>query len=455
MAGTVAAMSNLRKIYLMAGVSVEALPGLTLTFFLLLPTIATAQTPSESLRSAWDTALRVDHQVQAAQRNTESADRSIAAARASRFPSITAQATYTALDNTPEAIFQLPLGALGLSTIRQPIANERFVLSNVTVSLPVFTSGQTQAVIQAASAAHNATKGDENRTVLDVKLRVAETYIGVLRTQRALQVAQSNVISLRSLAADVQNAYDEGIVPKNDLLAAQVALADARQREIQASNNLDIARAAYNRLLGRPLTDPLALEEISPEPPVADLQIVTQQALRTRPELAALSEQAEAFRKQASSLRAAQLPQVAVSGGNVFIQNDILVHQSVWSASVGVRWEFFDGGVKRSQAGAFDQKAESLREQRSDALSAVELEVRQAWLETQEADKRIGVTQETLAQAEENLKVSRDRYTEGVGTNTETLDAEALRVRSFSNYYDAMYDAVLARMHLHRAIGDL
>ena len=415
----------------------------------------TAQTRAENLQSAWDTALRVDHQVQSARRITESANRSVAAAKDTRLPTITVQTSYSVLDNTPEAIFQLPLGTSPGATIRQPIGNDKFVLSNVSVNLPVFTSGRIRDGIGAASAARNAARDDEGRTVLDVKLEVAEAYIAVLRAQRALEVTQSNVVSLRSFAADVQNVYDEGIAPKNDLLAAQVALADARQREIQKSNIVDIARASYNRLLGRPLTDPVVLEEIASEVPQADLQVVTQQAFRARPELAALSEQAEAFRKQASSVRAAQLPQLGVTAGNFFIQNDFLAHQSVWSASIGVRWELFDGGVRRSQAGALDEKAEAVREQRLDALSAVELQVRQAWLDTQETGKRISVTQESLAQAEENLKVSRDRYVEGVGTNTEVLDAESLRVRTFSNYYDAIYDSVLAKMRLHRAIGDI
>ena len=423
-----------------------------------LSSTANAQTRTENLRAAWDTALRADHLVQSARLMTASADRGVAAARATRLPSVTVQTSYTALNNTPEVLFALPVGLSNLPaglTIRQPIANQRFVLSNVTVGVPLFTGGRIQEAIEAASDAHNAARADEGRTTLDVKLRVAEAYIAVLRAQQGLQVAQSSVISLRSYAADVQNVYGEGIVPKNDLLAAEVALADARQREIQISNTLDIARAAYNRLLGRPLTDPVVLEEISPDPALTDLQVVTQQAIRTRPELAALSAETEVFRKQAASLRATQMPQLAVTGGNVFVQNDVLVHQSIWSASVGVRWELFDGGAIRSQAAALDQKAESVREQRADAVSAIELQVRQAWLDTQETAKRIGVTQGTVAQADENLKVSRDRYAEGVGTNTEALDAETLRVRSLSNYHDAIYDAVLANMRLHRAVGDL
>ena len=114
------------------------------------------------------------------------------------------------------------------------------------MSVPLFTSGRIRHGVAAATSTLNATQDDRDRAVLDVKLDVATAYINVLR-------AQSSVVSLRSFAADVQNVYDEGIVPKNDLLAAKVALADARQRELQVHNTLDIARAAYNRLLGRPL----------------------------------------------------------------------------------------------------------------------------------------------------------------------------------------------------------
>jgi len=425
----------------------------------LAPTLLHAQVRSENLASAWDAALAADHRLRSAQRTTEAAERDISGVKATGRPSLTVQTTYTMLDNALAAKFDLPLGGSGvpsgLSTIHQPLTNQRFVFSNVTVNLPVFTSGRVRADVEAASALRNAARSDEHRTVLDVKLDVADAYIAVLRAQRGLEVARSNVISLRSFAGDVQNAYDEGVVPKNDLLTAEVALADARQREIQVTNTLDVARATYNRLLGRPLTDPVVLEEISPEPPAADLQLITPQALRLRPELATLAEQTEAFRKRASSVRAAQLPQLAVTGGNTFIQNDVLVHESIWSALIGVRWELFDGGVKRNQARALDQKAEAISEQRAEVRSVVELEVRQAWLDTQETAKRIVVTQATLAQADENLRVSRDRYAEGVGTNAEALDAEALRVRSLSSYYDAMYDAVLANVRLHRAIGDL
>jgi outer membrane protein len=100
-------------------------------------------------------------------------------------------------------------------------------------------------------------------------------------------------------------------------------------------------------------------------------------------------------------------------------------------------------------------KADALNELRSEAASLIGLQVRQACLDVEETVKRIEVTREAVTQSEENLKVTKDRYREGIGTNTEVLDAESLRIRSYSNYYNAIYDAVMAQIRLKYATGEL
>src|SRR5690606_20868414 len=93
-----------------------------------------------------------------------------------------------------------------------------------------------------------------------VKLGVAERYIGVLRAASAAAVAEGNVASLAAHLREVEDMYRSGSVPRNDFLAASVSLADAEQRRLQAENALDVARAAYNRALGRALDEPFDLD---------------------------------------------------------------------------------------------------------------------------------------------------------------------------------------------------
>ena len=122
---------------------------------------------------------------------------------------------------------------------------------------------------------------------------------------------------------------------------------------------------------------------------------------------------------------------------------------------LGVQWNLFDGGLARHQAGALNAKADAAADMRRDAQTQIALQVRNAWLAVRESRSRIDTAQAALVQADENLRVARDRYQSGVGTNTEVLDADTLRVRSQSNHFAAVYDNVVAVMRLRRSVGDL
>ena len=76
-------------------------------------------------------------------------------------------------------------------------------------------------------------------------------------------------------------------------------------------------------------------------------------------------------------------------------------------------------------------------------------------MDIQETQKRITVTKQAIAQADENLKVTADRYQQGLSTNTEVLKAEELRTTTHANFNDATLDAALASLHLRRAVGVL
>ena len=242
---------------------------------------------------------------------------------------------------------------------------------------------------------------------------------------------------------------------KNDLLASQVVLADAQQHEIQACNGFDLASASYNRFLVRPLTNVVILEDLVPPPAAGDVNELTVRAFKERPELIVLAEQTEAFRKEARGVRASALPTIGVSGGYNHFENNILERDHAWTVGVVGSWNIFDSGLTRHKARAVDDKADAVSALRAEAMDGVALQVRQAWLEVGETRRRLEVTRDAVAQAEENLKVVRDRYRTGTGTNTEVLDAETLRVRSLGNHDNALYDAVMADFRLRRSTGDL
>jgi outer membrane protein TolC len=341
--------------------------------------------------------------------------------------------------------------------------------------VPLFTGGKITHSIEAAGAKVGAQRTEEFRSALDLKLAVAEAYVGVLRSRKELEVARSNVARLDAFARDVRNRREQGMAIRSDDLAAEVSLANARLGEIQAQTTNESAWATYNRYVCRPLDTVVSLDELSNLPAGADWQALaakatekrarlgdesearalTEQALRSRPELAGLAEQARGLGEQAEATRAGLKPQASFVVGYGWLGSNSLSPQGIGAATFVVDWTITDGGATRRRAAALRQQECASLRKRADVAADIALQVRTRWLALQQARLRIPVARLAIAQAEENVSVVTDRYRQQLSTYTEVLDAENRRVQSLTNFYNSLYDESLALFQLRRAVGDL
>jgi outer membrane protein len=410
-------------------------------------------TAAETLEQAWQIAMETDLALQSANSQVAAAESELDAAKSQRYPVLSASGSITRMDETPAFDF----GAAGIPVQLPLYQGSTMVASDARISVPLFTSGALSQGIAAAEGGLSSSVHQARSVAMDTKLAVAAAYINVLRAESALRVADSNMQSLQAHAADVEDMFHAGLVPRNDYLSAQVALADASQRRLQATNGLDIARAAYNRGLGRDLQASVSLEESMPvahlDLGTDDLRALTAQALQQRPELAAMEDGAAALRAQSKATKARALPQVALTGGYTYLENQFLNQEDYWMVGLGIRWDVFDSGRTRHTADALARRARSVTQSRNNMESLVALQVRQAWLYREEASERLKVVAQAVEQARENLRVVRDRYRNGEGTNTEVLEAQSLSNLSQQNYDSARYDIEMSRIQLARAVG--
>lgn len=404
---------------------------------------------AETLEDAWGSAIENNHQIKSAKADTSASEQQLHSAQGQRIPDINVSSGYTQYSETPAARAQIGGETAQFNTYQAGSAKAQAI-----ASVPIFTSGRISHNIDAAEASLQAVQSNEITSVLNIKMQVAEAYVAVLRAESALQVAQSHVDSLASHNKDVDNLFDQGMVARNDVLAANVELVNAQQLVVQASNQRDIARSRYNQLLDRNLADEVKLTHQFPETPQGELNELSSNALKQRPELVALAQQIESLDQQAQSVKSGLLPQVAVNGGYQYQENRYQAFQGMWMANVGMEWKLFDGSSSH-RSDALTRQAISLKEQRDDLTSTIGLQVRKAWLDVQETQKRIAVTRQAIAQADENMNVTSDRYQQGLSTNTDVLKAEDLRTMMHDNFNNANYDATLATLHLRRALGIL
>ncbi|HVY81638.1 MAG TPA: TolC family protein [Steroidobacteraceae bacterium] len=409
---------------------------------------------AESLADAWQMAQENDFAVAAAAADVDSARAAERAAQASRLPALDASAGYTRFSTAPQ--FQFSMGG---TAVQAPIfSGDDFRMAGVEMKLPLYTGGRITNSIAAARQETTDASATERAERASLRLDVARTYIDVLRARRMLLTAESTVSSLTAHVSDVSSMVERELVARSDLLAARVALANAEQQRVSAENGVALAEAAYNRRLGQPLgrKPDLATTLVPPTIEIADSpDALVATALQTRSELQAFSARKSALELKAQAERATLLPQIAVSGGYSYVANTILDRQDFSMVSVGVRWNLFDGGQARNRSASLRAASRATQRRIDDLRSQIELQVREAWLDVREARNRKKAAAEAVAQAEENLRISRELYGTGLATNTQVLDAIALQITATNNRDNASLDETLALYELAYAEGTL
>jgi outer membrane protein TolC len=365
-------------------------------------------------------------------------------AGAPRWPTVDAYTRETMLAYQPGAV-------AGPQTIDTA---ERFsYAAGVRVRQLVTDFGRTGAAVRAASLDLDGKRLETTLARRRSSLRFILAYVRLQRAEKLLAVQQEEAGRFEAHRDDARALLEEGAVTENDLLQAEVRLADAVQRRLQAENLRALAAAQVNSLLLLPLDHPVVAEEI-PGPAVADPGLAEALAAsRDRIELQQAAARIAATEARRSAVRTEYLPQVYVAGGYDFAQNEYQVHEGNWSVVAGVDVNLFAGGVTAERLLQKERELRALERAREQLQDAIALEVQEAFLALQTARSRVAAAAKAVEQGQENLRLQRLRYAEGVGTATEVLDAVSLLSTAEQNQLNARYDITDALARLDFAVG--
>ncbi|ROQ90160.1 outer membrane protein TolC [Desulfosoma caldarium] len=408
-----------------------------------------------SVQAAVDEALANHHLIREAEELEKAAMNEEKSAQAALKPSLTAHYQYIRLEDHPYAVFRTNLG------VQQVEMGHRSTYTwNVTLTQPLFTGFALSTKKKIAALDVAVSQVRREAAILDVIKYVKTAYYRVLLAQRQLDVAREAQEQLRAHLLDAQRFYEQGLIPYNDVLKSQVALAQAQQVHVRRQKDLELASADLNRLLGRDLARPVRLEEAEPFVPQAlSLDDLMAEALRARPELAILrlevGKAKEAVRLAASDF----YPKVFAVGLYERTGKDPLGEENDYrnpdTAAVGVRmdWSIFEWGRTQSQVRRQRHRFKALEERLAEIESSVLLEVKAALADVQVAEENILTAKKALEQAKENLRITRLQYQQQVTTVTEVLDARTYLTQAESNFYAAHYGRHIAVAELARAVG--
>lgn len=361
-------------------------------------------------------------------------------------PSVDAYARETLLAWQPGAV-------AGQQTL--PLAETDSLSFGLRARQLLYDFGRTAAAVRAAGLDAETKRFETSLVRSRAALRFIQAYVRLLRAEKLLGLQRQEVARFEAHRSDTRALLEEGAITENDLLQAEVRLADAVQRRLQAENARALAAAQVNSLLARPLSQPVEPEE--PAAPHSDATGGLEEALalaaQQRAELAQIRARTAAVEARRAAVRTEYLPQIYVAGGYEYTQNRYQVHQGNWSVLAGVDVNLFSGGITGERLRLKERELAVLARAREQVLDAVWLDVHDAFLSLQTARSRTDAAGKAVEQAKENLRLQQLRFTEGVGTATEVLDAVSLATTAEQNELNARYDVIDALARLDFAVG--
>ncbi len=373
-------------------------------------------------------------------------------------PKFSTTYSYTRLNEEPGFYFPgIPPTIPAMNMTTGTINNYNWVIE---ARQPLFAGGGILANYQAGKIGEEAAQVEETAKTQDVVQDVKIAYYNVLRTQRLLETAKQSVEMLKAHCDVAKNFFRVGLIPKNDMLQAEVELANGSQALVRAQNAVELAKSRLNTVLKRDLLFPVnVVDVLDYKPFTQSYQDCLDVARQNRSELKLSRLRADQAGKMVRVAASEYFPSLGLVGNYArfgdtpYVSGSDYKDMESWQVMAVASWNFWEWGKTKYRADAMKARENQAIDSSKEINDQIALEIKNAYLVLQEAESQIAVSQKVIEQAEENFRISEARYRERVARSTEVLDAQTLLTKAKSEYANALGDYHIQYARLQRAMG--
>jgi outer membrane protein len=374
--------------------------------------------------------------------------------RVADLPVVSLQAGYQRTNHVDEFGIRQPDGRLN---VFYPDVPDNWH-SRLDMQWPIYTGGRSRALERAAAAERDATAKDLDAARADLRLETTRAYWALVTAVDAHRVVAESMTRIEAQLHDVKARFDAGFLPPNDVLTTETRFLQQRTLLIQAANQRDGARADLARLIGAPLDTAI---EADAQLAQAGDQVTTAipSAPVHRAEHDALTLRADAADARVAAARSDRRPLIALASGydyarpnpHIFPRKD--VWQDSWDIGMNMTWTLWNGGRTTAQVAEARALADAARERVAELDTQIALEVRQHTLDLESARAQLEPAEAAIRSAVEARRVVQERFTAGVATTTDLLDAQVDELQAGLERTRALAGIRLAEARLARALG--
>ncbi|WP_166922076.1 TolC family protein [Flavobacterium poyangense] len=305
-------------------------------------------------------------------------------------------------------------------------APNQVLFGQATVSLPIFSGFKIQNSIDAYDNLYEAENATAAKTKEDVALRVITYYTALYKAQKTLDLLNENQKQAKQRVTDFKELEKNGIIPRNDLLKAQLLVSKTQLSIDEANNNLNNINFYLTTLLKLDATVKLQINESdffnlkTSNAPTSDAM-----ALENRKDLEAIRFQQKASEANIKIARSGYYPTLALLGGyTAFDLKDFITVKYAMNFGVGLSYDL--SGILKNSAAVRVAESKALEVKNTEAIMTdrIKVEVQKSVEDYDLAINQSVVYDEALQQAEENYRLVKDKFDNGLSDTNDLVEAD-------------------------------
>jgi outer membrane protein len=416
---------------------------------------------SLTVDQAVQTGLENSKALKSSQFKVVAAEAKISEAGAAGLPSLKLNAAYSRLSEVPASSIPNFINPSGPPIVLSPSIVDNYTL-RATVQQPLFTGNKISSAEDIADYSYEATKEDFKKDKSDLIYNIKSAYWNLFRANEFKKMVDENVGQIKAHAADAENMMKQGLLTNNDLLKVQVQLSDALVRQIDARNNVTLSMIGLNNTLGLPLSTEIEIlsQLQTGNSSSADINSLVKKAVENRPEILGMNARLKMSASNLSIARSGWYPQIFLVGNYSYLNPNQRIFPSkpefkgTWDVSVSLSYDLWNWNTSGSQSTQAEAQLSQTEQALSQLKDGVLLEVTQSYLTVNQTNERAIVARKGVEQAEENYRVTNERYKKGLNVNSDLLDAEVALLQAKLNYTQSLIDYELSNARLTRSVGE-
>jgi outer membrane protein len=375
-------------------------------------------------------------------------------------PSLSSSIGYSRVVSGPTQYSRVDQNTGGLITGTTGIGVTKSYSASVSAGQGYSLGGYNLFQLKELNASKHSAYNFYQLTRQQLILSVKQAYFNVLQAKMLLGIQQEALKRAEEQLKIAQTRYDLGSASFSDVLKAKVQYGDVKLALITADNNVPLAKAYLNSIMGQNVDTPLEVEENLTQPafPYSYEDGLTQ-AAAANPSVQKAKFDYESAQAQMGLARSTFFPTLNLSGGyawnnpNLDQIKNIRTRDYRWNFGASISFPIFENFQRKYNLSSAKANLISNKENYRQTQNDVALQVKQAYIGVQQAQESITLTNDKLQSAKEDLDLVQEKYNLGAASILDLLDAEVSYKQAESDQVQALYNYNLAVAQFEKAIG--